>query len=149
MIPDSKVRDSCASRLIPSFAQSCAFGKLVCCHQTPASESDPVTANINLIFSGHSIAKHPILLFRFPFARYVASKRRDATRAIFDEMSVNTTEQPSTIIPDFYPRGKPRNLGQLEIFLLSAIAPAIAVIFTNPFDTASTNFTNPRVTFNI
>ncbi|KAJ3074579.1 hypothetical protein HDU98_010856 [Podochytrium sp. JEL0797] len=42
------------------------------------------------------------------------------------------------VIPALYPKkgGHPRKLGASERFGLSALAPAIAVIFTNPFDTA-------------
>ncbi|KAI8821304.1 mitochondrial carrier domain-containing protein [Fimicolochytrium jonesii] len=40
-------------------------------------------------------------------------------------------------IPGLYPvTGKPRQLGAFEHFAMSALAPAGAVIFTNPFDTA-------------
>ncbi|KAJ3417611.1 hypothetical protein HDV05_000068 [Chytridiales sp. JEL 0842] len=40
-------------------------------------------------------------------------------------------------IPALYPKhgGKPRLIGPVERFGLSALAPAVAVIFTNPFDT--------------
>ncbi|KAI9343726.1 mitochondrial carrier domain-containing protein [Zopfochytrium polystomum] len=41
-------------------------------------------------------------------------------------------------IPALYPThgGAPRNLGPVERFAISALSPAVAVIFTNPFDTA-------------
>ncbi|KAJ3081147.1 hypothetical protein HDU99_006465 [Rhizoclosmatium hyalinum] len=41
------------------------------------------------------------------------------------------------VIPALYPKkGQPRKLGAAERFGLSALAPAVAVFFTNPFDTA-------------
>ncbi|KAI8607635.1 mitochondrial carrier domain-containing protein [Chytriomyces sp. MP71] len=44
----------------------------------------------------------------------------------------------TVVIPALYPthNGKPRKLGTVERFALSALAPAVAVFFTNPFDTA-------------
>ncbi|KAL2914946.1 hypothetical protein HK105_205489 [Polyrhizophydium stewartii] len=42
---------------------------------------------------------------------------------------------PAVDVPGLYPAGHPRTVGQIEGFALSAIAPALAVIFTNPFDT--------------
>jgi Mitochondrial carrier protein len=39
-------------------------------------------------------------------------------------------------IKSLYPKGKPRQISFLETFIISAISPAIAVLFTNPFDTA-------------
>ncbi|KAJ3332781.1 hypothetical protein HDU76_013108 [Blyttiomyces sp. JEL0837] len=39
-------------------------------------------------------------------------------------------------IPALYPSKKPRTIGPFERFAISAAAPAIAVVFTNPFDTA-------------
>ena len=40
-------------------------------------------------------------------------------------------------IPGLYPnRSGPRKLGSGESFIIAALAPATAVIFTNPFDTA-------------
>ncbi|KAJ3029514.1 UNVERIFIED_CONTAM: hypothetical protein HDU68_011907 [Siphonaria sp. JEL0065] len=45
--------------------------------------------------------------------------------------------QTHIVIPALYPRkGQPRKLGAAERFALSALAPAVAVFFTNPFDTA-------------
>ncbi|KAJ3182092.1 hypothetical protein HDU87_000439 [Geranomyces variabilis] len=46
--------------------------------------------------------------------------------------------KPQLAIPGLYPQrgGKPRALGAFESFTMSALAPAVAVIFTNPFDTA-------------
>lgn len=43
-------------------------------------------------------------------------------------------DQLQAIVPELYPNH--RTLGTLESFTISAIAPAIAVLFTNPFDTA-------------
>ncbi|KAJ3369059.1 hypothetical protein HDU91_000098, partial [Kappamyces sp. JEL0680] len=52
-------------------------------------------------------------------------------------MSVTACEKASVIIPGLYPNRKgPRKVGSLESFTISGIAPAIAVVFTNPFDTA-------------
>ncbi|KAJ3117446.1 hypothetical protein HK100_000815 [Physocladia obscura] len=43
----------------------------------------------------------------------------------------------SVIVPALYPKkGQPRQIGAVERFGLSAFAPAVAVLFTNPFDTA-------------
>ena len=40
-------------------------------------------------------------------------------------------------IPGLYPnQNSPRKLGSIESFIIAAVAPAIAVVFTNPFDTA-------------
>lgn len=60
------------------------------------------------------------------------------TITIFVDFPVNMSlNAPATIIPGLYPkRGKPRKIGQWESFVISGMAPAIAVIFTNPFDTA-------------
>ncbi|KNC98752.1 uncharacterized protein SPPG_05734 [Spizellomyces punctatus DAOM BR117] len=53
-------------------------------------------------------------------------------------MSVTgASSKPQLAIPGLYPqRGKPRALGAFESFAISAMAPAGAVVFTNPFDTA-------------
>ncbi|KAJ3179535.1 hypothetical protein HDU85_004808 [Gaertneriomyces sp. JEL0708] len=52
-------------------------------------------------------------------------------------MSVTSSSTPKVHIPGLYPqRGKPRVLGAFESFGISALAPAMAVVFTNPFDTA-------------
>ncbi|KAJ1568962.1 hypothetical protein HK096_004719, partial [Nowakowskiella sp. JEL0078] len=49
----------------------------------------------------------------------------------------NPTSSQSSKIPALYPgRGSPRKLGDFEKFLISGAAPATAVLFTNPFDTA-------------
>ncbi|KAJ3255545.1 hypothetical protein HK103_006181 [Boothiomyces macroporosus] len=51
-------------------------------------------------------------------------------------MAVNLGAQGISI-PGLYPgRGKPRKIGQAESFIMSALAPSGAVVFTNPFDTA-------------
>ncbi|KAI9205324.1 mitochondrial carrier domain-containing protein [Polychytrium aggregatum] len=51
---------------------------------------------------------------------------------------VADTHPQGPIIPELYPKnhGKPRTLGPAEAFFISSLAPALAVIFTNPFDTA-------------
>lgn len=63
-------------------------------------------------------------------------------------MSVSTNTAPTIFIPSLYPKyGKPRTIGYLESFGISALSPAgefktslnnhsVAVLFTNPFDTA-------------
>lgn len=52
-------------------------------------------------------------------------------------MSVIDPLQDSVSIPGLYPQsGKPRKLGAVEALIISALAPAMAVVFTNPFDTA-------------
>jgi hypothetical protein len=52
-------------------------------------------------------------------------------------MSVTTSASTDAIIPELYPKsGKPRQVGRSEGFIIGAIAPALAVVFTNPFDTA-------------
>lgn len=43
--------------------------------------------------------------------------------------------QPAVLHPALFPKA-PRTLGAMERFSLSALSPAVAVIFTNPFDTA-------------
>ncbi|KAJ3400552.1 hypothetical protein CcCBS67573_g01657 [Chytriomyces confervae] len=53
--------------------------------------------------------------------------------------SVMGGSQPglAVVVPALYPHheGRPRKLGPAERFALSACAPAVAVFFTNPFDT--------------
>ncbi|TPX46974.1 hypothetical protein SeLEV6574_g02905 [Synchytrium endobioticum] len=51
--------------------------------------------------------------------------------------AIGTSSQSSTSKITILPNsGKPRTLGIVESFAVSALAPACAVIFTNPFDTA-------------
>ena len=45
--------------------------------------------------------------------------------------------QKDIVVPGLYPvHGVPRRVGLTEAFVISAAAPACAVVFTNPFDTA-------------
>ncbi|KAJ1553080.1 hypothetical protein HK405_009013 [Cladochytrium tenue] len=57
-----------------------------------------------------------------------------------DSMLGGAKAGASVNVPALYPThgGTPRRLGAVERFTLSAMAPAVAVIFTNPFDTAKT-----------
>ncbi|KAI8810145.1 mitochondrial carrier domain-containing protein [Cladochytrium replicatum] len=51
--------------------------------------------------------------------------------------SLNFAGDKGPLIPALYPKkGKPRKMGEIEKFLCSGAAPATAVLFTNPFDTA-------------
>ncbi|KAJ3218688.1 hypothetical protein HDU67_004470 [Dinochytrium kinnereticum] len=55
-----------------------------------------------------------------------------------DSVTGGGPRRDSIVIPGLYPRrgGKPRAIGSVEKFAISAMSPALAVIFTNPFDTA-------------
>lgn len=49
----------------------------------------------------------------------------------------NSSATAENIIPGLYPKRRmPRTVGPVENFMIAALAPAFAVIFTNPFDTA-------------
>ncbi|KAJ8329995.1 hypothetical protein BDV3_003335 [Batrachochytrium dendrobatidis] len=50
-------------------------------------------------------------------------------------MSLTAVRAVAPDVPGLYPSGHARTIGPAESFAMSAIAPACAVLFTNPFDT--------------
>ncbi|KAH6563507.1 hypothetical protein BASA62_008470 [Batrachochytrium salamandrivorans] len=50
-------------------------------------------------------------------------------------MSLKVARVAAPDVPGLYPSGHARRIGPAESFAMSAIAPAFAVLFTNPFDT--------------
>ncbi|KAI8849426.1 mitochondrial carrier domain-containing protein [Chytridium lagenaria] len=70
--------------------------------------------------------------------RFCRPNNTPASQGMADSVTGGGPAKNFIAIPALYPRkaGKPRAIGSIEKFAISALSPAVAVIFTNPFDTA-------------